>query len=165
MGLGSGIRDAGPPGMRDPGPGKKPFRIPDPGIKKAPDPGPATLGKSPGFVACRIGTFRRSCGGSAMNWLLRSPVRTLGASVPHPWPLSWFRILGSVHWMTDPDPALSVSGFQETNKKPVLWIRIRIHFGQLDRDPNPEGQEWTTKVKKFQVLKCLLFSFEGWKTL
>jgi hypothetical protein len=43
--------------------------------------------------------------------------------------------------MTDPDPALSVSGFQETNKKPVLWIRIRIHFGQLDRDPNPEGQE------------------------
>ncbi len=31
MGLGSGIRD--------PGSGKNPFRIPDPGVKKAPDPG------------------------------------------------------------------------------------------------------------------------------
>ncbi len=36
MGLGSGIRD--------PGSGKNPFRIPDPGVKKAPDPGSATLG-------------------------------------------------------------------------------------------------------------------------
>ncbi len=25
--------------IRDPGSGKKPFRIPDPGVKKAPDPG------------------------------------------------------------------------------------------------------------------------------
>jgi hypothetical protein len=32
MGLGSGIRE-------DPGSGKNPFRIPDPGVKKAPDPG------------------------------------------------------------------------------------------------------------------------------
>jgi hypothetical protein len=31
MGLGSGIRD--------PGSGKNLFRIPDPGVKKAPDPG------------------------------------------------------------------------------------------------------------------------------
>ena len=31
MGLGSGIRD--------PGSGKNPFQIPDPGVKKAPDPG------------------------------------------------------------------------------------------------------------------------------
>ncbi len=35
MGLGSGIRD--------PGSGKNLFRIPDPGVKKAPDPGSATL--------------------------------------------------------------------------------------------------------------------------
>jgi hypothetical protein len=37
MGLGSGIRD--------PGSAKNPFRIPDPGVKKAPDPvsGSATL--------------------------------------------------------------------------------------------------------------------------
>jgi hypothetical protein len=27
----------------DPGSGKNPFRIPDPGVKKAPDPGSATL--------------------------------------------------------------------------------------------------------------------------
>jgi hypothetical protein len=26
-------------GIRDPGSGKNPFRIPDPGVKKAPDPG------------------------------------------------------------------------------------------------------------------------------
>jgi hypothetical protein len=40
MGLGSGIRD--------PGSGKNLFRIPDPGVKKAPDPGSgsATLEKS-----------------------------------------------------------------------------------------------------------------------
>ncbi len=35
MGLGSGIRD--------PGSGKNLFRIPDPGVKKAPDPGSAIL--------------------------------------------------------------------------------------------------------------------------
>jgi hypothetical protein len=35
MGLGSGIRD--------PGSGKILFRIPDPGVKNAPDPGSATL--------------------------------------------------------------------------------------------------------------------------
>jgi hypothetical protein len=50
-------------------------------------------------------------------------------------------LLGSVHWISDPDPALFVSGFQETNKKPVLWNRIRVHFGRLDPDPDPEGQE------------------------
>ncbi len=30
-------------GIRDPGSGKNLFRIPDPGVKKAPDPGSATL--------------------------------------------------------------------------------------------------------------------------
>jgi hypothetical protein len=30
-------------GSRDPGSGKNLFRIPDPGVKKAPDPGSATL--------------------------------------------------------------------------------------------------------------------------
>ncbi len=35
---GSGIRDPGS-GIRDPGSGKNLFRIPDPGVKKAPDPG------------------------------------------------------------------------------------------------------------------------------
>jgi hypothetical protein len=38
MGLGSGIQDPGS-GIRDPGSGKNPFRIQDPGVKKAPDPG------------------------------------------------------------------------------------------------------------------------------
>ncbi len=38
MGLGSGIRDPGS-GIRDPGSGKNLFRIPDPGVEKAPDPG------------------------------------------------------------------------------------------------------------------------------
>jgi len=37
MGLGSEIRD--------PGSGKNQFRIPDPGVKKAPDPGSTTLKK------------------------------------------------------------------------------------------------------------------------
>ena len=38
MGLGSGIRDPGSE-IRDPGSGKNLLRIPDPGVKKAPDPG------------------------------------------------------------------------------------------------------------------------------
>ncbi len=37
-------------GIRDPGSGKNPFRIPDPGVKKAPDPGSATLQKIQFFV-------------------------------------------------------------------------------------------------------------------
>jgi hypothetical protein len=32
--------------VRDPGSGKNLFRIPDPGVKEAPDPGSATLDKS-----------------------------------------------------------------------------------------------------------------------
>jgi hypothetical protein len=43
---GSGIRDPGS-GIRDPGSGKNLFQIPDPGVKKAPDPGSATLVCSP----------------------------------------------------------------------------------------------------------------------
>ncbi len=38
MVLGSGIRDPGSE-IRDPGSGKNPSQIPDPGVKKAPDPG------------------------------------------------------------------------------------------------------------------------------
>ena len=41
MVLGSGIRDPGS-GIRDPGSGKNPFRIPDPGVKKAPIPDPGS---------------------------------------------------------------------------------------------------------------------------
>jgi hypothetical protein len=50
MGLGSGIRDSGS--------GKNLFRIPDPGIKKAPDPGSATLLNYQNFAlnrTCSIG--------------------------------------------------------------------------------------------------------------
>ncbi len=38
-------------GIRDPRSGKNPFRIPDPGVKKAPDPGSATL---PIFQTCDL---------------------------------------------------------------------------------------------------------------
>ncbi len=36
----------------DPGSGKNLFRIPDPGVKKAPDPGSATLPLTNGFGYC-----------------------------------------------------------------------------------------------------------------
>ncbi len=42
----------------------------------------------------------------------------------------------------------------------VLWIRISIHFGRLGPDPDLEEQKWPLKEKKFQVLKCWVFSFE-----
>jgi hypothetical protein len=51
MGLGSGIRD--------PGSGKNLFRIPDPGVKKEPDPGSATLlfGQSRSRIRIQIQVF------------------------------------------------------------------------------------------------------------
>ncbi len=47
------------------------------------------------------------------------------------------------------------------NKKPVLWIRISIHFGRLD--PDPGGPKWPTKVKKlkFWCVRCSLFRDEN----
>ncbi len=44
-----GVRDPRS-GIRDPGSGKNLFRIPDPGVKKAPDPGSATLVRSFKYV-------------------------------------------------------------------------------------------------------------------
>ncbi len=44
------------------------------------------------------------------------------------------------------------------------WIRIPVQIA----DPDPGGQKWSTKKKKvqnFYVLKCGLFSFEGWRLL
>jgi hypothetical protein len=39
-------------------------------------------------------------------------------SVPVPWRLDKDTVLGSVyHWITDPDPALFISGFQDAKKK------------------------------------------------
>jgi hypothetical protein len=45
---------------------------------------------------------------------------------------------------------------------------IRINFGRLDPDPDPGGQQMThkkKKVQKFDVLKCWMFSFKGWRLL
>jgi hypothetical protein len=42
----------------------------------------------------------------------------------------------------------------------VSWIRIRIRIGNTD--PDPGGPKLRIKVKKIQVLKCQMFSFEGW---
>jgi hypothetical protein len=54
MGLGSGIRD--------PGSGKNLFRIPDLGVKKAPDPGSATLGKNIWFFSSFADPGRKNPG-------------------------------------------------------------------------------------------------------
>jgi hypothetical protein len=44
----------------------------------------------------------------------------------------------------------------------VLWIRIRIDFGQLEPDPDPGGlkhePQQKKKVKKFHDLKYWMFS-------
>jgi hypothetical protein len=42
---------------------------------------------------------------------------------------------------------------------PASLIRIRIRVGNTDSDPG--GSKLPTKVKKIQVLKCQMFSFEG----
>jgi hypothetical protein len=46
----------------------------------------------------------------------------------------------------------------------MLWIRIRIHFGRLDPDPDPGGHKLHTKVKKCQVFEVLDVLFWGMKT-
>jgi hypothetical protein len=56
MGLGSGIRDPGSEirdprsGIRDPGSEKNLFRIPDPGVNKAPYPGSGSATLLSGFI-------------------------------------------------------------------------------------------------------------------
>ncbi len=51
-------------GIRDPGSGKNLFRIPDPGVKKAPDPGSgsATLHDIGNKTKARCCAVSRSCG-------------------------------------------------------------------------------------------------------
>ncbi len=46
----------------------------------------------------------------------------------------------------------------EIRKKTVLWIRIRIDFGRLEFDPDPEGKkDPTTKNRdKFIVIFFIL---------
>jgi hypothetical protein len=54
---------------------------------------------------------------------------------------------------------------------PVVWIRIRIDFDGLEPDPqlgmwiltqkDKNDYKNRKKVKKFNVLKCWMFSFEG----
>jgi hypothetical protein len=75
-------------GIRDPGSGTNLFRIPDPGVKKAPDPGSATLIKFLSIFPCpsRCGTgFTTStalAGSDAAAASLRAPgtARTLKAA-------------------------------------------------------------------------------------
>jgi hypothetical protein len=43
-------------GIRDPGSGKNLFRIPDPGVKKAPDPGSRI--RNTGWNISHLGTFK-----------------------------------------------------------------------------------------------------------
>jgi hypothetical protein len=50
--------------------------------------------------------------------------------------------------------------------RPLLWIRISIHFGRLDPDQHWERgsgsrrAKITHKSEEIQVLKCRMFSFE-----
>jgi|LakMenE18May11ns_1017448.scaffolds.fasta_scaffold9595161_1 hypothetical protein len=56
-------------GIRDPGSGKNPFRIPDPGVKKATDPESRIRIRNTDFTS--TGTFLDQCCGSG----LRSSIR------------------------------------------------------------------------------------------
>jgi hypothetical protein len=50
----------------------------------------------------------------------------------------------------------------------VFWIRIRIDFGRLVPDLDPGLKiilQNYKKEKKFHVLKCWIFSFEGLRLL
>ncbi len=74
MGLGFGIRDSGS--------GKNLFRIPDPGVKNAPDPGSGSATMVFSFVLCNVadpdsgsGTFMSPGLGSGMGKKIRIRVR------------------------------------------------------------------------------------------
>jgi len=53
----------------------------------------------------------------------------LYTSVPDSEHLIWIqiRILGSVHWITEPDTALFLSGFQDAQKI-LIFIFFKVYF-------------------------------------
>ncbi len=70
------------------------------------------------------------------------------------WPAKKENILNLTFWTT----GRSSQRFRVSWER--QWIRIR------NPDPDPGGQKWHTKlekIRKFHVLKCWMFSFEGWR--
>ncbi len=107
-----------------------------------------------------VGQVRHVCPGSGC-WLFTHPGSQIQGSIRH-------RI-------TDPDPQLWVRGVIPIAAPSIFvsvshpyWIRIqsRQWIRIRNPDPDPGGHKWPTKVeklKKFHVLKCWMFSFEGWR--
>ncbi len=77
---------------------------------------------------------------------------------PHVGRLTLYRVLPNEEYIASCDVYKTYGFFQCCGSGSA---RIRIHFGQLDPDPDPGGPKLPTKVKKIQVLKCQMFSFEG----
>jgi hypothetical protein len=97
MGLGSGIRDQGS--------GKNPFRIPDPGVKKAPDPGSGSA---------TLLFFGKSLSLESVLWIHDILVRS-GSAYP------CLRLI-----YPDPDPAIFVIDLQDANSA-CYFLKVHFH--------------------------------------
>ncbi len=81
------------------------------------------------------------------------------------WCLNWNTIHAKL-WIY-PQPYLDVfhcrkQGFGSGSVSGSAWFEL------MDPDPDPGGQKWPKKLKKgqnFHLLKCWMFSFEGWRLL
>jgi hypothetical protein len=62
-----------------------------------------------------------------------------------------FRILGSVQRLTDPDPALFVNGFRETDKKSIFFLCFFLLFTYF-RNIYISLQRWQVKTVEIKVI-------------
>ncbi len=80
----------------------------------------------------------------------------------------WIRIVGSVHWMTDPDPALFVRGFRDGNKKFVFFILdffIVCTFTTVFKDSKSLRSHKTVEIKVFLFFCFLMEGTESWRPI
>jgi hypothetical protein len=114
------------------------------------------------FKTWKFSSFFYICGSFLPFWIW---IRILIQNVdPDPDPATQINAdlceSGSTTLVSDPDSL--------NPDKIILLIRIRIHILNADPDPDPGGQNdlqiWK-KVKNFHVLKCWMFSIEGWRLL
>jgi hypothetical protein len=109
---------------------------------------------------CLRGTENRGAGeyGAQYRWNHQVTLRPESGSSEILYQKYWIRILPLNKEGSEPGGQWCESEF--------AWIQTG--FGRLNLEPNPRGQKWPTKVgksEKIQVLKCWMFSFEGYRLL
>jgi hypothetical protein len=135
-------------GIRDPGSGKNLFRIPDPGVKKAPDPGSGSatlvyriglstnfqLRKQQGIKKSRMSTYLQS---AMEHYRVSTSSIKYQATLLKKYVSVAIRTV-TVLFYTCLNMLLFLTRLKDRKIffNPVLWIRIRIDLAVLDPDPH-----------------------------